>query len=357
MRTVMIALLSLAATMLLCGCCDDCPTKPDNPPEVEEHYRVYVSAIDINTHVHSINVIDMPADTLIDSVTLTHGAESFQLAPDNRKVLFRNMSGLNTLIYDALTLTPVDTFGIMGPFFIDRQRKIILVDSVDWLLKLDANTFQIETRLQLPLPYRFGCIHEESGILYVSTLTPAIYLIDYLSMTLIDSIIVQDTSASAINVWRLVPVPEHDRIYFYGTENGVTYAYVYDTDSDKVVSRLPHTTAFGSFVRTSDGNVVYKCDPGRTFTGTHGSYLIWIYDVPTDEIAGLYTTWIGDTLGYRRIDVAELCLTPNERYLLATATMELALLRYDLSTGLATSAFSFMYPKMPLHVEVGERIM
>jgi len=357
MRTVMIALLSLAATMLLCGCCDDCPTKPDDPPEVEEHYRVYVSAIDINTHVHSINVIDMPADTLIDSVTLTHGAESFQLAPDNRKVLFRNMSGLNTLIYDALTLTPVDTFGIMGPFFIDRQRNIILVDSVDWLFKVDPQSFEITDRMSLPTGLSYAHIHGSSNTLYMSNRTSTLYLVDYLTMQVRDSLVVTDLGGYGISVWNFVPVPEYSRLFFYGTENGVTYAYIYDTDSNKVVSRLPHTTAFGSFARTLDGSTVYKCDPGRTFMEEHGSYLIWVYDVPSDQVAGLYTTWIGDTLGYRRIDVAELCLTPNERYLLATATMELALLRYDLSTGLATSAFSFMYPKMPLHVEVGERIM
>lgn len=357
MRIAIITLLSLVAAMLLCGCCDDCPTKPDDPPEVEEHYRVYVSAIDMNTHAHSINVIDTPADTLIDSVTLGHGAESFQLTPDNRKVLFRNMSGLNTLIYDAETLTPTDTFDIMGPFFIDRQRNIIMIDSLDWLFTVDPQTFEITQRMQLPTAFTYAQVHEPTNTLYICNRTSTLYLIDYVNLQVRDSLLVTSPDIESISVWDFVPVPEYSRLFFYGTESAGTFAYVYDTDSNKVVSRLPHTTAFGSFARTGNGSTVYKCDPGRTFLDEHGSYLIWVYDVPTDQVAGLYTTLIGDTLGYRKIDVAELILTPNERYLLATATMELALLRYDLSTGLATSAFSFMYPKMPLHVEVGERIM
>lgn len=353
MVKVSIPALLIAVTLLLCGCDDELSTNPNASSNTEEHYRVYVSAIDANTQAHSLHVMDMPADSLLDSVTLSHSAEFFQLTPDNQKIMIRDLGSRRTLIYDTQTLSVVDTFGIMGPFFIDRQRGIILIDSVDWLFQVDPQTFEVVATMQLPTAFGYGYVHEQSNILYISDRTSKLYLIDYVGMQVTDSIVVRDNDGDEVPVWNFMPIPEFKRVYFSGEGGSGVHVYSYDSTDDVILLRSLNAPGNIAFARTDDGRSVFESDPGRVFTGEHGSYNIWSYDVPSNAPSRVFPTAISDTNGDRRIDVGRLLITPDQKCLLATGTIELALLRYDLTSGSSTSTFSFMYPLLPLHAEIG----
>jgi len=362
-----------AAILLLCSnCCDDCPTCPDESDDKQQHYKMYVSAWDNDAGRAMLLSIDIPADTIIDSVTLTAEQHKlaadaastfyslFTLTPDNKRILVSgNLILKTTLVFNTSDLSYDTTLDFYGEFHFDRIRNIGLVNMIDGLFKFSPDNFQFTDSLSKQFAY--SQLDTANGIIYltgplVGEDFSTVYRVDYLTMSLIDSVLIRDYLGNMIVIYEMLPIPEYGRLYFYGSVGGPSYSFIYDLQNERMVSSTLHTTPFGNFVRSANGQTVYMSDPGNEFLDIRGSYLIWIYSVPDDQVTGAYSTLTSDTLGTRFLDIQDMLLTPDGRYLYGGCGLKSGLLRYDLETGASSNVFSKFYPLLPGAIAVGEKM-
>ncbi len=346
MKVATTFLCLLGFISFLAASCDDCPTCPEQTTEIEKHYKVYVAVTDGIEHGSWLYVLDIPADTIIDSAALSIGAMYIRVTPSGQKLYVLNIGGPNTVVYNSSDLSVDTTLDLAGDLFFDASRNLGILVDADGVHLFEPDDFAFRGHLPFQCNYAFECIDTINGLLYGSQYDSIVYVIDYVNLELVDSLIIGRKAVSSMLV-----VPEYDRLYFLSGG-----AFIYDLAEREITLGLSQSQPYGSFARSSDGRYVYKCDPGRLFSGQYGSNLIWVYSVPDDSVIGYYSTLVNDSQGYHYIDVANMALTPDDKNLLATGSMDLALLRYDLNTGLATNVFAPFWPKVPLFFTIGEEI-
>ncbi|MCK4631899.1 MAG: hypothetical protein KAT79_01445, partial [candidate division Zixibacteria bacterium] len=316
--------ISVAVVVCLVACgCDDCPTCPEVPTETEKHYKVYVVVTDGIEHGVWLYTLDIPADTIIDSVSLNTNPIQIHATPSGEKLYMPNIGPYHTVVYNTSDLSVDTTLDVIGDLFFDASRNLgILVDGYG-VHVFDPDSYEFTGHVQFACNYAFECIDTINGLVYGSEYDSVIHIIDYVNLEVADSLVIGGVAVSSMLV-----VPEYDRLYFLSGG-----AFIYDLIAREVIQVLPQTQPYGNFARSNDGKFVYKCDPGRLFSGQYGSNLIWVYSVPDDAVISYYSTIVGGT----SVDVAAMAITPDGNNLLATGSMDLALLRYDLNTGLATN--------------------
>jgi len=364
-------ILLLGTILLLTGsCCEDCPVCPENPPEAQQHYKMYVGARDVEAQKGLLLVMDIPADTVIDSVTVTMEKQQppaeaastfwmlFALTPDNSRLLIQGGSN-TTVVFKTNDLSYDTTLDYCGDYHFDRIRSIGLVNTINGLFKFNPDDFQLTDSLSRQ--FAFCQLDTANAVIYLIGLwgedVSTVYRVDYLTMTLIDSLLIRDSLGSLIMIYEMLPIADYDRLYFFGKIVGMSFSFIYDLQNKRIISSVPHSTAFGNFLGTADGQTVYMSDPGNLFFDIYGSNNIWLYSVPDDSVVGFYSTLVSDALGTRHLDIQDMILTPDGRYLYGGCSFEPGLIKYDLSTGLGISLLSKLYPPLlPSAIEIGEKI-
>lgn len=358
LKAVILIAASILGLYFYFAGCDDCPNCPEQPADTQEHYKMFVLARNLEAQEGVLLVMDIPADTIIDSVTIAGASQLLDITPDNQKIITTD-SGYR-VVYNTSDLTYDRTLDWIGRFYFDRSRNIGLIDTGDELLKFDPTDFQVLDSITGPFGY--GQIDTTNAIIYLSRLDVVglVYRIDYLTMSIVDSILIRDSVGNPIMIFEMLPVPEYDRFYFRGKIGITYYSFIYDLKNNQVVSAIRHSTQYGTFLKGVDGHTVYMSDPGNEFFDLPGSHNIWAYSLPYDSVIGFYSTLITDALGTRYLTIQDMLLTPDGMYMYAGCGGWFGgvagLLRYDLSTGLATSVFSGFYPLLPVAIELGEKI-
>jgi len=328
----------LGGAVLLAGsCCDECPICPT----AENHYNLF--AVGYGALLMSI---DVPADTLIDSVSLGFAPLMLTTNSNYSKLLLPTEA--ETPVYDANSLQLDTILDLYGDFHFDRRHNIGLVLTPhpvpSELVKINGTTFEELGRMVIP-PLNRGQIDTVNGIFYSTVYDEGrmhiLYRIDYLNMSIVDSMLLQDSlGGSVVNVGNLLPIPEYNRLYFYA---GAT-AFIYDLEQQQILKRISvfsRPVSSAQFALSRDRQKVYVSDPGDIFTGFPGSGPIQIVDVAADSVVDSLSIQVGPPYCQTMIvPVNQMRIMPDGKYLYAWCEGGTCpLLRYDLSKGVIVNAF------------------
>ena len=308
---VLISLLFLIGGYFL-SCCDDCPTCQTDEDTPVQPCRLY--AFDsMNQFIMSM---DVPADTIIDSIRVDYyGAEIF-VTPDGTKLLvmrYDHENGHKMEIYNTTDLSYLQSYDLYGPYYFDGTDNYGICMGGDGIYFIDPNSLIIQdSALHLPTSGYSEYLDTVNNVLYVKGGVTQdniglVYRVDCETRSLRDSILLFDVTGSVTAIaynWLT------DDLYILSKiRTNLAYFYQYDLALDSVVSRFVLSEASGSIAVSPDGREVYLTDGGHGMFGYIPSRPIWIIDAFTHQPI----TWIPpyDSAGYFPAFFHEIYFTPG----------------------------------------------
>ncbi len=308
-RILLVGLLLGLVSMFVATCDRDCPSCPD---EVEitpcrlygfDHYNKLLMSIDV------------PADTIIDSLRVDYnGAEVF-VTPDGKKLLvmrFNYETGHRMEVYNTADLSYAGSLELYGLYYFDGTDNYCVCMAFDSVCFIDPITLTLNEAITLPYSGDEAFLDTVTDRLFVPTTRSSdtanvIYEFDCLGRSLVDSVILPeyygDLRPIAYN-WRT------DDLYAMAMiQTGIGYLYLYDITTDSITNYYPIRTVTGSISISPDGRIVYATDGGNGMLFIEPSRPIWVIDA----LSGNPITWIPpyDSAGLIWPYFHLICFTPD----------------------------------------------
>ena len=177
------------ASLLIIGLtyCSDNPAGNDNDPVAPG--RLYV----LDSRSSFLMSLDIPADTLVDSVRLDYSAYGVYTDYSGDHILINDMDNRQTRIYNAADLSPAGTAEYWGEYFFDNtDNYAVLISFADTTVYiLDAPTLSATATIDIRA-YR-GFLDTLNNMFYASYFPPgddtsgAVYVVDCASTTPVDT--------------------------------------------------------------------------------------------------------------------------------------------------------------------------
>jgi DNA-binding beta-propeller fold protein YncE len=320
---ILTALLGIFVIFLSLSCCKDCPDCPTEPePEPETHYRLYSS----DSYNNILISIDVPADTIVDSVHLDYLAMGVFVIPGGNRLLVKrydNDSGFGWMeVYDASDFSHLGSIEQYGDYYFDggdnygiwiTYEAVYFVNPQD-LSPVDSITFDLPSGVLLAQSYldttsdQYFC---RTSPFVSGDSTVRIYQIDCQSQGLVDSVITPVAWGRPVDLaynWLT------NDLYFQAFDwYGSSYFHQYDLTSDSLISTEYIGFVSGSIAVSPDGKRIYMTDGGDPFHGEFSYYPIWIFDALTHQP----THWIPpyDSSGWIYPYFEEIIPTPDNKRL------------------------------------------
>ncbi len=289
------AILVVILSICLFQSCDkDCPICPNEDIGEPGNYRLYT----INGHnTFTLYAIDIPADTIVDSVALGHGFYNCFLTPDGDRLLVTNWDTRQMEVYNTVDLSHLETLTDQyGDYYFDKTDNIGIYYSV-----VNKKIFFIDPATLTPL----DSIPRSIGDGFLDTVTNLfiapkfntniVYLIDCNSRTLIDSLDMGHLVYNLAYNWLT------DDIYFHGKQDDYGGFYCYDMASDSITLAITTTAPFGGVTISPDGTKIYMTDGGDGWHFIYPRGDIGVLNAETHELIELIPPYIippGDRISY-----------------------------------------------------------
>ncbi len=303
-----IAIIIVILSICLFQSCDkDCPICPKDDTGEPGNYRLYT----INGHNNfTLYAIDIPADTIVDSVALNHGFYNCFLTPDGNRLLVTNVDTRQMEVYNTADLSHLETLADQyGEYYFDKTDNIGIYYSL-----LNEKLFFIDPVTLTPL----DSINRSISDGYLDTVTnlfvaPSlevrniIYLIDCDTRTI-------DSVDAGHFVYYLAYNWLTDEIYFHGTQGDYGGFYCYDVTSDSITLTITTTAPFGGVSISPDGTKVYMTDGGDGWHFIYPRGDIWVLNAEIHELIELIPPYIippGDRISYPLF--GRIFITPDGR--------------------------------------------
>jgi DNA-binding beta-propeller fold protein YncE len=344
--------------LLAWGGCSDNPEDSGNPddttPDSVVQYRVYGLDRDVNSC--DLLVLKTSSETPEIMYDLAAGYDGIYRAPDGRVLLANSFVDSTSVLTIDSVVTDIPITGA-GIYHFDPNRGYHLRVTASAVYRLSAQSLAPIDSFAASLS---GTKIDTANRLLYGTdktgISPAVvYRYNYSTGVLQDSIVMTDSVGQPIEVGPLLPVPAYNRLYFLGRpEDGTLRAYVYDLVNHRILSGTMHEGLPGQLVATSDGRTVYRSEPSNT---GGGECRIWYHDVASNTIRGHMTAEVVLTGGHHdTVQVYDMHITPDDRYLYATGSQSGYLLVFDLSTHTLVSATSPFILGMPPLIALGDEL-
>lgn len=342
-------LLMVVGCLFISSCCDDCPTCPVENDDVT-HYKAYAWTLSNQSGFSEqyLYTLNLPADSVIDS-TLFPFNDDVKLLADSVHLICKSEDLSQYYIYNLTTNEIDSVINLSGNVLIDFTRNIMLITAASGTYKFDATTFKLldssdNKFLINQLDTLNGYIYGN----YINNPSNQIFVYDYVSMSVIDSFSVGEDLQL---IYDLLPIPEYNKLYLIGLTGSTVGTFVYDKNTESLSLIKRFSTFYGKLYRY--GNYVYNTDPGNSFYGIAGSYLIWVYNLETDFIDRTYSTIIESNSEYNKYEIDRLSFSPDGIYFYGIGR---TLVRYNLITGESKDVFEDIYPMYAFELLFGEEI-
>ena len=264
----------LAVTVLNCG--DDCPVCPgDNPPDLGEYYLI---GYDITRQI--IVLVDVPADTIIDTIHCGYESRDMVLHPDGDKIMIQNLDDGTIELYQTSNLEHVGTMEQFGIYYFDIYDNYGL-----WFQPQENNLYKIDNFSMFPIDTIENIMIYDSyldttnNVFYAPIFEDTlIYKIDCNTMEVID------TFYTASSVRELVYSHLSNEIFYISPlmYNGVLYRFDVDTGEHTILDFLTHTT--GAVRITPDGKYILATDGADPLHGRFSNPYIYLYDIENTKL-------------------------------------------------------------------------
>jgi hypothetical protein len=291
--------------LFLC-CCDDCPTCPKEPgPPPFGHYRLYaISGWNPNGLLMSI---DVPADTIVDSVRVTHNADFICVTPDGENLLVRGPDGIYR--YSTRDLSYLGWLDRFGYYYFDGGDGYGIFTDGSFIHFIDPATLLPTDSLNIGVD--LGYLDTVANQFFAGARTGAtIYQVDCNTRTLVDSFVppfAGGVTALAYN--RLT-----DELYYLiFVSSYYSYFVQYDCDGDSVISKTYVTHATGDVAVSPDCKRVYMTDGGNGMLFVVPPGNIWVFDGITDKVVDWIAPFSAETRKWLEPYFGEFLITPDNR--------------------------------------------
>jgi hypothetical protein len=323
------------------GCSDDNPedsgVPDDTIPDSVAQYAVY--GLDCGLSSCELLVINTSAETPLMSQELGAGYDAIYRTPDGR-ILLPNSSTDSTVVCQIDSVITQTSIAGSGVYHFDQTRGY-------HLRVTGSNVYRISTQSLEPLDSFAAALGNTAidtvgrllyGVSRTASVPATVYRYDYELGTLHDSIVMTDSLGQLIEVGPMLPLSAAGRLYFLGRRtNDERRAYVYDLTNHQIMTSTVHGSLPGRFVASSDGHTVYQSDPSES----GGTCRIWYRDVASNTVRGAMIARVSRTAGDSvNVQVSEMRITPDNRYLYAVGSQSGYLLVIDLATHTLVSATS-----------------
>ncbi|SYZ71983.1 exported hypothetical protein [Candidatus Zixiibacteriota bacterium] len=285
------AMIVVASMVLLFSCerhCVDCPKEPEPPPSGK--YRLYAfNAMSANGLLMSI---DIPADTIVDSVRLDYSGNFIFVTPDGERLLVTHYNNdyTNAIeIYRTRDLAHMGTSNQYGFYYFDGTDNYgILVDGIiqfiDPLTLSPVDTIFKSVRWDGYL----DTVSNEFFAIADSAMT--IYRIDCSDRMVTDSF----SNLYGRNIMKLAYNRLTNDIYYFTKISFDLALFVqYSCDFDSVMSVTSLYGSTGAIAISPNCKKVYVTDGGMGMLGVIPPGQIWVFDALTHNVEA----WIPDYNG------------------------------------------------------------
>jgi hypothetical protein len=284
-----VGLIFLLAMGLILTCSDDCPTCPKDSTPPLGHYRLYIwDAITL-----LLMSIDVPADTIVDSIRLDYGGYDLFIPPGGDRLLLTHFNDDSLYgvmeIYRTSDLSHLGTIDQYGDYFFDGHDNYGLWSSFKRLYFIDPTTLAPYDSLLLGI--RDGYLDTVANLFFGSKLASdsngksiegyVIYEVDCDNRTLVDSFVLETDAGQKIQPYSMAHNWRTGDFYFLGSTSSVSYFFQYDLGGDSVISATGVTAPFGAVAISPDGRSIYMTDGGDGSHFVRPPGYIWIFDAFT----------------------------------------------------------------------------
>jgi DNA-binding beta-propeller fold protein YncE len=286
LRTSCLAIVVLFGFVAL-TCDEDCPVCPKEPEPVPvEHYRLYaISGLNPEGLLMSI---DVPADTVVDSVRVDYNSEGLFVTPDGERLLvlrYLDVAPYNRVeIYSARDLSLIGNSDRYGAYFFDGGDNYGILQTSD-IFFIDPVTLQPIDSILTPAPLGYiGFLDTVTNRFFVPVDLSAggkVYVIDCIGRTLTDSIFDLPGGNNVIGLaynWLT-----DDLYYFTRLYSGWSQFIQFDIETDTVLVTIDIVGSTGGISITPDGKTIFMTDGGNCMLGYVPMIPIWVINSLTNR--------------------------------------------------------------------------
>jgi hypothetical protein len=312
-RTACLTIVVLFGFVAL-TCDEDCPVCPKEPePAPEGNYRLYT----YDSYKNILFSFDIPADTIVDSVTPDYGRIEIpfdlDITPDGNRLLLSDYYAANTKILRASNLTVEQTIQRIGQYIFDPKGNYLLCSAAG-LTFLDPVTFAPLD--SLPLGIRQDFLDTVNNWFFGADRDSMwFYRVDCLSHSLIDTIKIRLPGGGTVGIHEFAYNWLTNDLYFHAKTIGAAYFLQYSLDSDSLVSSTWIRGPFGGVAISPDGKSVYMVDGGNAGWGIIPDGYVWIFDAITREVRDLIAPYVYPDGLLRGAAFGSIVPTPDSRRL------------------------------------------
>ena len=305
---ILASLIGICGFFIYLSCCDDCPTCPgDIEPPPLGNYRLY----SICFWDGMLMSYDIPADTIIDSVTLAYQSYGVFVTPDGERLLvMRAQEGnFGTDIFNSRDLSLIGSTNQYGDYYFDgadnygimlsyTDESIYFIDpaslnSIDTIFKFGSHGYLDSVGNQ------FFCV-KYPGV-------NVVYRVDCEKRRLTDSLILPGTEIAGICY------NHFSNDLYYSCYNPFPYAYIiqYDLDNEVILNETAIVGASFGISTTINGDRIFANDSGSRDWLPPG--YIWVFDAVTNEVCNLIEPYDYSAGNLLQPSFGQILMTPDGR--------------------------------------------
>jgi len=312
----MTALILLFSVFMYLACCNDCPSCPQQQPEIVSDYDFYIASHGVDQGIYVYNTKKMEI-TAFHSLTID-GARDFALSADGTKFLFTYNHTL--FILGIPGMDTLETLPLYGYLEVSNSGAYMAVMG-DTLKFLDATNFEI---LFIDTGQAHdGCFLLDDSKFYAIFNENRIKIYDMPGESLYTQIDYTDGDTLFPSLSLIQPSPNGDKIYFKAAYGSIYEQFLisYYPDTDSTGFRYKVGTGLGQMHITPDGSRLMATDPCSSqdiyCTASHTVISIdVINDVLLPVASGLYTVVNHDLI--TGFDPMSFAITPDSKYALVS---------------------------------------
>jgi DNA-binding beta-propeller fold protein YncE len=287
LRTACLTIVVLFGFVAL-TCDEDCPVCPKEPePPPEGNYRLY----GYDSFRNVFFAFDIPADTIVDSVSLGFNPADLDVAPEGSRIFLPDYINGDTKVLNAADLSQKQIIPRIGQFSFDPKGNYLICSFGGYTVFLDPVSYMPVDSVALSIR---GSFLDTLNNWYFGLDLDSMwfYRVDCLTYSIIDTIKIRLPGGMTVGIYEFAYNWLTNDLYFHAKTIDEAYFMQYSMDSDSLIASMRIWGPFGGVAISPDGRTVYMTDGGNGIHGIIPPGFLWIIDAKTHQVRDLIAPFI-----------------------------------------------------------------